>query len=185
MTDETRETLTVLALELEKTAATCDRLDAESSTRSYRQHAARRRKEAAALRDVLTQRTCGTCRHWRRSWPNVAGSTTGTCSNVSALPFVGFLSTPPPAPTDEAAPDAVEGQCPRCGERDGTHAADCRDWRCDHCGHDRESHREGVASRLERDGHFHTCRAEVASPSPERCGYIHVDGWTCERADAT
>ena len=63
MTDETRETLTVLALELEKTAATCDRLSAESSTRSYRQHADRRRKEAAALRDVLTPRTCGTCRH--------------------------------------------------------------------------------------------------------------------------
>lgn len=36
MTQETRETLTVLALELEKTAATCDRLDTECSTHSYR-----------------------------------------------------------------------------------------------------------------------------------------------------
>ena len=84
MTDETRETLTVLALELEKTAATCDRLGAESSTRSYRQHADRRRKEAAALRDVLTPRTCSTCR-WVRHVPAppIPGDTEPVCAHES------------------------------------------------------------------------------------------------------
>ena len=69
MTQETLETLTVLALELEKTAANWGRLDAQSSTRSHRQIADRRRKEAAALRDVLTPRTCGTCRHLKYPGP--------------------------------------------------------------------------------------------------------------------
>lgn len=120
-----------------------------------------------------------------------------------------------PAPP---APDVVDGQCPRCGERDSSHVADCRHWTCDHCGHDREAHRDGVASRLERDGQFHPCKAEqahgylsrvfthhapqctplpdllgvctqvdnllagLAGASPERCGYVHKDGWTCGRA---
>ena len=73
------------------------------------------------------------------------------------------LAAPAPvaAPAPET-PDVIDGQCPRCGERDSAHAADCRHWTCDHCGHDRAAHRDGVASRLERDGHFHPCRAAQA-----------------------
>ena len=77
--------------------------------------------------------------------------------------YANGLAAPAPvaAPAPET-PDVVEGQCQRCGERDGTHADDCRLWTCDHCGHDRAAHRDGVASRLERDGHFHPCRAAQA-----------------------
>lgn len=89
-------------------------------------------------------------------------------------------ASPVVAPAPET-PDVVDGQCPRCGERDGAHAADCLHWTCDHCGHDREAHRDGAASRLERDGRFHPCGAG-ASPAPERCAYVHADGWTCGRA---
>lgn len=132
---------------------------------------------------------------------------------------IACLATPEPAPEAmPSPPDAEPGQCSYCGERDGAHAADCRGWRCDHCGHDREAHRQGVASRLERDGRFHPCKAEQAhgylsrlfthhapqctplpdlmgictqidnllagtvASSPERCGYVHEDGWTCGRA---
>lgn len=48
MTDETRETLTKLLGEIEQAAST----------------SAQRCDEAAALRDVLTPRTCSTCKHF-------------------------------------------------------------------------------------------------------------------------
>ena len=35
----------------------------------------------------MTQRTCGNCRHWKRAWPNVAGSVTGECQNRRAMPW--------------------------------------------------------------------------------------------------
>ena len=56
MTQETRETLTELADELERVVLEVSSRDGDATAR---QHA-----RAAALRDVLTPRTCSTCRHY-------------------------------------------------------------------------------------------------------------------------
>ena len=85
MTDETRETLTKLARELEQVAATCKRLGAESPNRIYEALTVQRQKEAAALRDVLTPRTCGSCRHSveHRRWND--GGVFLICEHLSSL----------------------------------------------------------------------------------------------------
>lgn len=73
MTQETRETLTAMrdyaAAYIESAAEDYEFLLAEWPADIIAQQVrrvARQGRRALALRDVLTPRTCGTCRHWHR-----------------------------------------------------------------------------------------------------------------------
>lgn len=86
MTDETRETLTRLIRELESQAYVANCCDSSNE----RVRAERLERQAAALRDVLTPRTCGTCRH-----ANTEDTLEGWCYCAAPAPPTDVLFSGP------------------------------------------------------------------------------------------